>query len=109
MIIGTYPCCDGHLCLAMPARTPAWRPEDCPHCGARVWHRFSRVESMSWTEADFLAEHVVDAATREIRPRPGTAAAAFDKMQRDPSLLAATDATLDRIRRAAAVEPDPAA
>lgn len=91
MIFGSYPCCDGDLCLSMPDRTPAWAPEDCPHCGARVWHRFSRVESMSWTEADFLAEHEVDQETKQIRPKPGTEAEAFDKMQRDPAVLAAFD------------------
>lgn len=89
MIFGSYPCCDGFLNLAMPDKTPAYLPEDCPHCGARVWHRLSRVESMSWTEPDFLAEHEVNEETRQITPKPGTAAEAFDKMQRDPALIAA--------------------
>lgn len=88
MMIGTYPCCDGHLWMAMPDRTPAYLPEACPHCGARVWHRFSRVEPMSWTEADFLAEHEVDEETRQITARPGTEAEAFDRMQNDPELNA---------------------
>lgn len=78
MIFGDYPCCNGHLSLAMPAKTPAYVPEDCPHCGAKVWHRLSRVESMSWTETDFLAEYDVDAATRIVTPKPGTDAAAFE-------------------------------
>jgi len=63
----------------MPEKTPAYLPEDCPHCGAKVWHRLSRVESMSWTEADFLAEHDVDMEARKITAKPGTDAARFDE------------------------------
>jgi hypothetical protein len=83
VIIGTYPCCNGNLWHSMPDRSPAYLPEDCPHCGARVWHRFSRVQSTSWTEADFLAEHDVDIETRMITPKPGTEAARFDQMCAD--------------------------
>ena len=48
---------------------PAFEPEDCPHCGAPVWHQFSRVEPMTWLEADFLADHVVDEAAMTIEKR----------------------------------------
>lgn len=82
MIFGTYPCCDGSLCIAMPDKTPAYFPEDCPHCGAKVWHRLSRVESMSWTEADFLLEYEVDAENRKVVAKPGTDAELFDKLNR---------------------------
>jgi len=98
MIIGSYPCCDGSLCLAMPAKTPAFAQEDCPHCGAKVWHRFSRIETMSWTEADFLAEHVVDHDTHQIHAKPGTPAAAFDRLQRDPGLTTWYDQLIAKAR-----------
>lgn len=83
MIFGTYPCCGGSLCHSMPDRSPAYLPEDCPHCGARVWHRFSRVQSTSWTEADFLTEHDVDMTARKVTPKPGTEAERFDRMCAD--------------------------
>lgn len=69
MIFGSYPCCNGALCLAMPDKTPAYLPEDCPHCGAKVWHLLSRVAPMSYTEADFLAEFDVDEAAKTIQIR----------------------------------------
>ncbi len=53
----------------MPDKTPAYLPEDCPHCGAKVWHKLSRVDPTSWTEADFLAEFEVDLETKCINPR----------------------------------------
>lgn len=79
MIFGSYPCCGGHLALPMPNTTPAWASENCPHCGELVWHRYSRLQSMSWTEPDFLAEHDVDPIARTIKPKPGTAAYDFEK------------------------------
>jgi hypothetical protein len=82
VIFGDYPCCDGALAIAMPDKTPAFMRENCPHCGALVWHRLSRVESVSWTESDFLAEHDVDESTRKITPKPGTDAEAFDRLNR---------------------------
>lgn len=39
----------------------------------------SRVESMSWTESDFLAEHDVDMEAHTIKAKPGTDAARFDE------------------------------
>lgn len=105
MMIGTYPCCEGDLWLPMPDRTPAYMPEDCPHCGAKVWHRFSRVEPKSFTEAAFLAEHDVDEETRQIKARPGTDAEAFDKMQRDPALLAAYDKIIADLEAGPRPEP----
>jgi hypothetical protein len=69
MMIGDYPCCDGPLWLPMPSKTPAYQREECPHCEAVVWHRFSRVEPMSWKEADFLAEHEIDEEAKTIKPK----------------------------------------
>lgn len=83
MIIGSYPCCDGDLHLSMPDKTPAYFAEECPHCSAKVWHRLSRVQSTSWTEADFLKEHEVDLDAHTITAKPGTEAAAFEAMNRD--------------------------
>jgi len=70
MIIGEYPCCGGDLWLTdEPERTPAFMPEDCPHCGAKVWHRFSRFDPWTRTEADFIAEYIVDEATKKVSRR----------------------------------------
>lgn len=86
MMFGSYPCCDGPLLTEMPteapgyAALPAYRREDCPHCGAVIWHRLSRLEPMSWTELDFLAEHQIDLGRRIIKPKPGTDAEKFDKL-----------------------------
>lgn len=80
MMIGGYPCCNGSLWLPMPDKTPAYLPEDCPHCGAKVWHRFSRVDPMSWLEADFLAEFDVDMEKKSVEPKLGSDAALRDAM-----------------------------
>lgn len=66
MILGSYPCCDGTLCIETPDQTPVYVQEDCPHCGAKVWHKLSRADPTSWTEADFLAEHEVDYEAKTI-------------------------------------------
>lgn len=79
MIFGSYPCCGRELTLSMPGKTPAYQPVACPHCGAKVWHRLSRVQSTSWTEADFLKEHDVDAVARTIKPKAGSDAARFEE------------------------------
>lgn len=73
MIFGVYPCCEGGLCLSLPESAPKMAKEDCPHCGARVWHLLSRLDPQSWTEADFLAEYEVDEETRSIKKRRETA------------------------------------
>lgn len=70
MIFGEYPCCGGFLSLAVPDKTPAYLPENCPHCGAKVWHRISRVDPISWTDADFLVEHDVDETSKQITRKP---------------------------------------
>ena len=67
MIFGDYPCCQGSLAIVVPDRCPVYFSEDCPHCGATVWHRLSRLDAESWTEADFLAEHDIDYETRIIK------------------------------------------
>lgn len=72
MMIGSYPCCDGRLLISMPEediRLPAYAPDICEHCGERVWHRFSRVNPTTWTEAEFLEEYDVDKATNIITPK----------------------------------------
>lgn len=69
MIAGEYPCCGGPLMLSMPDNGPGLAPEDCPHCGARVWHYYSRIDPKSWTEADFLTQYEVDEANLTIRKR----------------------------------------
>lgn len=66
MIIGEYPCCNGDLWIPMPDKTPSYFPEDCPHCGAKVWHECSRMQSRTYTEKDFLERFTVDEATRSI-------------------------------------------
>ena len=70
MMLGSYPCCDGALMIALPdVDLPKFAPDICEHCGAKVWHRLSRVEPSTWTEAAFLAEFIVDETTRTIQPR----------------------------------------
>lgn len=66
MIFGEYPCCSGDLNIAMPETTPACAREECPHCGTVVWHKFSRIQSTTWIERDFLELYTVDAETRKI-------------------------------------------
>lgn len=73
MIIGTFPCCGGTLALAMPERS-GYAPHDCPHCGAKVWTRFSRLDPETWTDADFRREFVVDDERRTVLPRAEAAA-----------------------------------
>lgn len=69
MISGEYPCCGEPLCIAIPDLTPAYMPEDCPSCGAKVWHRLSRFYPQSWLEAAFLELYEVDQDARTIRER----------------------------------------
>ncbi len=69
MVLGNYPCCDAALMIAVPEKTPAYFREECPECGAVVWHRLSRIDPMSWLEADFLADHIVDPETMTIKDR----------------------------------------
>lgn len=61
MILGSYPCCDGDLAFALPeGDLPKYGKEACPHCGATVWHRFSRLDPESFTEEQFLERYRVD-------------------------------------------------
>lgn len=69
MIIGEYPCCDKLFSHPVPDKTPAYFKENCPFCGAPVWHKLSRIDPISWTEADFLAEHDVDYEKKVITPK----------------------------------------
>ena len=69
MVIGEYPCCGAHLMIEVPKKTPAYFKENCPECGAVVWHRLSRIDPTSWIEADFLAEHDVDEETKQIKAK----------------------------------------
>lgn len=72
MIFGNYPCCGSALAISMPERA-AYHRENCPACGAVVWHRLSRIDPQSWTEDRFLAEHEVDEQTKTIRVKPAAA------------------------------------
>ena len=71
MIFGEYPCCGGDLALSMPDKSPAYMPEDCPHCRAKVWHRLSRVESASEKDRRREAATAADAVwlRQLLRPR----------------------------------------
>lgn len=66
MMMGSYPCCEGHLSIPMPEKTPKYLPEACPHCGAKVWHLMSKATPTSWIEEDFLKEHDVDHETKIV-------------------------------------------
>ena len=74
MVIGEYPCCGESLMIGVPEVTPAYCSEECEHCGEVVWHRLSRVDPMSWGEADFLATHDFDHDAMTITPKEGGAA-----------------------------------
>ncbi len=69
MNIGSYPCCDGPLFLAIPEETPAYFKEDCPHCGKPVWHKLSRIDPTTWLAEEFYRLHDVDTETRSIKPK----------------------------------------
>lgn len=70
MMIGNYPCCDAPLMIVLPGcRLPVISSELCPGCGAKVWHKFSRIDPESWTDEAFLKEWKVDEETKQIKPR----------------------------------------
>lgn len=69
MILGSYPCCGASLAIKLPEQTPVYFSEPCPACGKIIWHRLSRVDPESWTEEDFLLEHIVDPETKTIQLR----------------------------------------
>ncbi len=66
MIFGSYPCCDGDLTLGVPDETPVIQREICPHCGTLVWHKLSRLDPESWTDAQFLEIYDVDDETKAV-------------------------------------------
>lgn len=68
MIFGEYPCCNGPLALSMGEKA-GYAPHKCPHCGAAVWTRFSRMDPETWTDADFRREFVVDDEALTVVPR----------------------------------------
>lgn len=69
MIFGSYPCCDGDLSLGMPDRSGTYAREFCPHCATPVWHKFSRIQSCTWTEEEFLKLYEIDDETKQIREK----------------------------------------
>lgn len=72
MMIGSYPCCEGTLFMGMPeVKLPVYGKEDCPHCGAEIWHLFSKAVPTTWTREDFLAEHDIDPQTKIITRKDG--------------------------------------
>jgi hypothetical protein len=72
-MFGNYPCCDGPLAIGLDdeetTKTPVYFPEDCPHCGAKVWHIYSRVWPQTFLEADFFKEYDVDFETRIVKSK----------------------------------------
>jgi hypothetical protein len=69
MVIGDYPCCGGPLFISVPDNSPKFEREECPHCGAVVYHKLSRIDPESWIEAEFLKEFDVDDEHKTIRER----------------------------------------
>jgi predicted RNA-binding Zn-ribbon protein involved in translation (DUF1610 family) len=53
----------------MPDQTPKYLPENCPHCGVKVWHVLSRVTPESFTEDEFLQRYEVDEASHAVRDK----------------------------------------
>lgn len=69
-MLGEYPCCDGPLMIAVPdVDLPKFKPDTCEHCGAKIWHKFSRLDPVTWTEEDFLQEYDVNEETKKITPK----------------------------------------
>jgi hypothetical protein len=66
VITGSYPCCGGDLWIGVPEVTPKVLPEDCPHCGVKVWHVLSRLEPLTYLDADFRELYDVDDANKRI-------------------------------------------
>lgn len=97
MIFGQYPCCGADLAIPMPEQTPKYLPENCPACGAKVWHVLSRACPESFTEDDFLQRYEVNHETKTIRERERVIASAEVQV---PASLAELDApTLEAIIR----------
>jgi hypothetical protein len=71
MIFGEYPCCEGPLAIAIPDKCPAFVQEECPHCGAKVWHRLSRIDPESYTEDEFFKVYKVDFDKKSIERLDG--------------------------------------
>lgn len=69
MMVGSYPCCGGHLMIELPSKTPSLAPDECEHCGAPVWHLFSRLAPQTWTEQRFLELFDVDKETKVVTPK----------------------------------------
>jgi len=70
MMMGEYPCCNGDLMIALPeGDLPRFAPDNCEHCGTKVWHKFSRIDPKTWTEESFFKEFIVDEENMSIRHR----------------------------------------
>lgn len=70
MISGSYPCCDGDLTLSVEGiDTPVIQREICPHCGALVWHKLSRLDPESWTDVEFRKFYDVNDETKVAKPK----------------------------------------
>lgn len=67
MVFGDYPCCGAPLTITLPENLPRYLPENCPGCGAKVWHKLSRIDPQTWLEAEFLKDYEVDGVTKQIR------------------------------------------
>ena len=64
-----YDDCDEVRMTALPEHTPAFCRVVCEKCHRPFWLKLSRLDPAAWTEADFLAEFIVDEATKSITPR----------------------------------------
>lgn len=72
MIFGDCPYddgCDGTFAEPLPDKVPCFGRMTCETCGRSFWTRFSRVDSWSLTEIEFLAEYDVDALSKTITKR----------------------------------------
>jgi len=71
MIIGgcPYDDCNAPLLIPIAEVTPRLERHECEDCGRVIWTYHSRWEPWSMTEAEFLAEYIVDEETRTIERR----------------------------------------
>ncbi len=70
MIFGSYPCCNAPLALTLPdKKLPVIGWENCPECKVKVWHQYSRIDPMSWTDDEFQKLYIVNEEDYSIKKK----------------------------------------
>ena len=67
IITGIAPCCGGDVWLVEDGMDlPKAIPHKCDDCGAKLWTISSRVNPMTFTEAEFLELYDVDEGRKTV-------------------------------------------